>query len=107
MALAHALTLRGQKTIVTDSRYVHDTVHKLKQGIAIAGAHGDLWQFITTAIHTLREIHWVKAHLTEEEALQRNIPAQHWALNQQADSAATQGLSQHTEDPGAITLYRW
>ena len=60
MALAHALTLQGQKTIITDSRYVHDTVLKIQQGKTATGAHGDLWQFITTAIHTLKEIHWVK-----------------------------------------------
>ena len=35
MALAKALTLRGKKTIITDNRYLHDTVLKIEHGHTI------------------------------------------------------------------------
>ena len=46
LAHTHTLTISGRKTILTDSRYVHDTVKKLQRGHPIAGAHRDLWTLI-------------------------------------------------------------
>ena len=100
-ALAHALTISGRKTILTDSRYVHDTVKKLQRGQPITGAHRDLWTLIQPHITQVQDIIWVKAHLDQEEALKRGIPLLHWDLNRQADTAATRGLNTHTEDPGS------
>ena len=99
-ALAHALTINGRKTILTDSRYVHDTVKKLQRGHPIAGAHRDLWTLIHPYIDQVQDIIWVKAHLDQDEALKRGTPLLHWDLNRQADASATRGLNTHTHTHG-------
>ena len=91
--------------MVTDSRYVHDTVLKIKAGTAPSVHTKISGTYIASHKDKLVSITWVKAHLEWEQAEARGISREHWTLNQKADEAATRGLTMHTEDPGAIALY--
>ena len=108
LAVAHALCAAPTAIhILTDSKYVANTLERMAKGGHPKGRHADLWNIIWGLKAKLEQVTWVKAHLTKEQAKLRGICPKHWELNRQADLRATEGLQKHTEDPGAWTLREW
>ena len=108
MAVAHALNNAPCRIhIYTDSKYVATTLEKIIGGTVPHGRHQDLWNIIWGAKAKLSQVTWVKAHLSEEQAVASGIDRQAWDLNRIADQQATLGVRAHTEDPGAWALYQY
>jgi len=95
----------GPLNILTDSRYVHDRLARFLKGDRPKGAHEDLWCCIAAKLDRVSGVQWIKAHLTLGDAARKGIPESHWRLNHLAESAATEGIAMHEEDPGYWVLH--
>ena len=96
-ALGH---VQGGLRLCSDSRNVVDTLGKSHEDALRAGAPRlDLWVRIWEQRQRVKEVRWIRAHLTWEEAKEQGWTHELWAGNQQADRLATEGVGGHREDP--------
>ena len=108
LAVAHALSAAPTAIhILTDSKYVANTLQRMAKGGLPKGKHTDLWNIIWGLKKKLEKVTWVKAHLTLEQAKLRGIEPTHWDLTRQADLRATESLQRHIEDLGAWAFREW
>ena len=65
--------------IVSDSKYVVDTLSKTKEEVLKCGAiHGDLWEAIWLHRDRIRGAVWIKAHQDREQALLGGWSEEDW-----------------------------
>ena len=66
--------------------------------------NGDVLELIERAMRARgvasATVQWIKAHLSEEDALLRCIPPEAWRANQRVDEEAKLGLAEHELEPG-------
>ena len=87
----------------TDSKYVADTLAKTEKAALRAGApHLDLWKLIWIGRSNIKEIRWIKSHLSKEEAQQLGWDCELWQGNLEADKLATAGVGLHWEEEGVV-----
>jgi len=97
---------RKPLVVVTDSRYVHNTTQRIMADPSYEPSeHGHWWEQIRERFGRIRQIRWQKAHLTMEQNAARGGSERDWTLNCRADTAATQGVELHQDDPEHVKLY--
>ena len=80
--------------VVSDSRYVVDTLGKTREEALKPGAiHRDLWEAIWIHRDRIRGVVWIKAHQAREQALSGGWREEDWQGNSYADQLATAGVN--------------
>ncbi len=89
LATAPCMT-SGPLVLVVDNMYVWQRAQAIQGGFQRGphARHGDYWRVIQHLIHRLKEVRWIRSHLS---------PGEDWGWNDKADKAATEGQNAHRE----------
>eukprot|EP00974_Lingulodinium_polyedra_P067297 6514959-Lingulodinium_polyedra.AAC.1 len=106
-AVAATVAMPQDFLLVTDSRYVRDGIHRLRDGEDPSEwRHADMWALIRArAVGRTLDAMWVPSHRTAEDYAARGIPERHRLGNAAADAAAS-GVAALRAPPAAWRTHR-
>ena len=91
-----AEAVRQDVIVYCDNKYAVDASTDVLEGRgAVDNQHKDLWDRFAAASHYIKEVRWIKSHMTKETAEAKGVPEVYRIGNEMADVEAKAGAEEH------------